>query len=781
MAGGAPESFGLRLRTLRETAGYTQEELATIAGLSVHAVSALERGERKRPHVETVRALSAALDLTGAMRDAFVASARASAHETATDELNRAALPVPPTPLLGRDADMTTLLSWLADPDARLVTLLGPGGVGKTRLALELARTIDEAGAVRVVFVPLATIHDSTLVAPAIADALGLADLKAVDLAANIRTSCAETPTLVVLDNCEHVLDAAPRLVADLLSSTPSLRVLATSRAPLHIRGEREYGVGPLSLAMERGGTSVADRARVPAVRLFLDRVRDVVPGFRLTVDNGPTVTEICRRLDALPLAIELAAPWMKVLSPADLLRRLEHDVLVSAVGRRDLPARQQTMNATVAWSYQLLDPEERRAFRRLGALPGRITVEASAAILASDGDSSAHDRALRLLATLIDRSLVHPTEGARPGRQVYQMLETVRAYALVQLDAHGEREEAMEGLARHCASEIAESADGLMGAAQGDWLGRLRDEFENYRAIIPWLVDRHRGDEASAIAWGLGFFCLIRGYTVEGLGWYTRILQDPPPSPLAHAQALTGAGLMYWAQGAADRARARLTHAFAVATAADAAEIAAHAETILGHVEHAAGNLDGARALYEQSVERLEAMGIRWALGNALSGLAGVTLTGGNPAEAERLLDRATQTLRTCGAWFLAPVLCFRAIVAVGRGDADEAIALMRESLINIRALHDRFAFVYALVPLAAAAVLKGDYSWAARLLGARDAVAQSTAATIVDSGVEHVRQHAETEARTHLGDARWTEAYVSGRTASIDSLLEDLENVRV
>ena len=251
MKPGAPGSFGAQLKALREAAGFTQEELATIAGLSVHAVSALERGERRRPHVETVRALSAALDLTGATRDALLGSARAPAHDAAVDELSDVSLPLALTALLGRDADVQTLRHWLADPAARLITLTGPGGVGKTRLALELARAIAAEGATRVVFVPLAAIRNPAFVASAIAEALGLSDVTALDLPRRARAACGDQPTLLVLDNFEQVLDAAP-LVADLLTSVASLRVLVTSRAPLRVRGEREYAVGPLALEVGR-------------------------------------------------------------------------------------------------------------------------------------------------------------------------------------------------------------------------------------------------------------------------------------------------------------------------------------------------------------------------------------------------------------------------------------------------------------------------------------------------------------------------------------------------
>ena len=237
-------------------------------------------------------------------------------------------------------------------------------------------------------FVGLAAVRNSAFVAPAIAEALGVLDDTALDLPRRARLACEGQPTLLVLDNFEHVLDMAP-LVAELLISVATLRVLATSRAPLRVRGEREYAVGPLALDVDVDVGSPADLARAPALRLFVERARDVQPDFRLTAANGPTVSAICRRLDALPLALELAAPWIKVLTAEDLLRRLMHDVLLSTAGPRDLPERQQTINATVAWSYQLLAPNEQRLFRRLGVLPGRFPIEAAAAVLAGREDSS--------------------------------------------------------------------------------------------------------------------------------------------------------------------------------------------------------------------------------------------------------------------------------------------------------------------------------------------------------------------------------------------------------
>jgi hypothetical protein len=533
-------------------------------------------------------------------------------------------------------------------------------------------------------------------------------------------------------------------------------------------------------LGAESDAVSTDELSHSPAVRLFVERVRDVRPDFRLTSANLATVAEICRRLDALPLALELVAPWLKVLTPADLLLRLGHDVLLSTVSPRDLPERQQTMNATVAWSYQLLSPIEQQVFRRLGVLPGRFPIEAAAGVLAGrELSSSRSDEALGAAAGLIDKSLLLRAETSVAARPLYQMLETVRAYAALELSAARERDDAFEGLARYCVEEASLAGAGLAGPAQIEWLDRVRNDLENYRAALTWLIERGRPAQASEIAWGLKYFWLIRGHAAEGLQWYEQILSLPSLPPAAESRALGGAAVLWYTQGELGRAGAALDRALTLPYGTADLEVVAQAENLAGYVEYAGGNMHAARDRFARGVEAFRALAYPSGTGNALTGMAAIALATGDADQAERLLDEGIVALRQAGPWFVTWALYVRAILAVRRGRADDAIALVRESLTRIRELHDKFAFVYALVPLAAAAVLKGDDAWAARILGARDAVTERTGVTVADKSVHDLRERAEREAHARLGPDRWARGHAAGRTMSIDSLLQDIDGV--
>jgi ATP/maltotriose-dependent transcriptional regulator MalT len=468
----------------------------------------------------------------------------------------------------------------------------------------------------------------------------------------------------------------------------------------------------------------------------------------------------------------------MKSLTADELLRRLERDVLLSTVGPRDLPERQQTMNATIAWSYQLLDAHEQLMFRRLGVLPGRFSIKAAAAVMAGPDDPAAVS-ALGRIAGLIDRSLlVRADTDPSTTRPLFLMLETVRAYATRQLDATGEQEDAQEGLARYCAEEAALATTGLVGLAQAEWLTRVQDDLENYRRALAWLIERGRGAEASGVASALMFFWLIRGHAPEGLRCYERILSLAELPPAAEVRSLIGAAsMLYWL---ADHSRARSEALRGLALAHETADLGmvAEAEHLLGHVEYALGDIGAACDRFRHGLAHFRALAIPWGTGLALTGLAQTALATGDAAEAERLLDEAAAVLRGAGPWFPGLSIYIRAILAVRRSDPDDVIASVREMLARLGTLQDK-TFFYSLVPLAAAAVLKGEHAWAARIFGARDTMSKSTGISVVDPSMAVQQQAAEREARAHLGPDRWAIAYAAGRNVSVDTLLKEIDEV--
>ena len=385
---GRQEPFGERLRRHREAAGYSQEQLAERAGLSANAIGALERGERKRPYPDTLRRLAEALGVDQETRASWSAALRPvpdepPAVEVVGDGWNAGLeLPGEPTPIIGRDHDLDVLCG-LLERGVRVLTLVGPGGVGKTRLALSLARRVADQYADGVFWVELAPLTDHTLVLSTMGRAVGLHDAGGADVATMLRSSLRHRQALLVLDNMEHLLGAVPDL-AQLLLSCPRLRLLATSRAPLRLRGEQEFHVPPLQVPPAEEVEDDHELAEFPAVHFFVTQAQQKDPSFAWAGQQR-AVAAICRRLDGLPLALELVAARTRTLTPAEILGRLDDPLALLVGGSRDLPERQQTMRAAIAWSEELLAPAEQTMLRRLAVFTGGWTLPAAEAVCAED------------------------------------------------------------------------------------------------------------------------------------------------------------------------------------------------------------------------------------------------------------------------------------------------------------------------------------------------------------------------------------------------------------
>jgi predicted ATPase len=461
--------------------------------------------------------------------------------------------------LIGRQAERAAIAALLSDPTTRLLTLIGTGGSGKTRLALQVAWDVAERFADGVVFVALAPLRDSTLVLQAIGRACGLTQPGPAALAEYLR----DKQLLLVLDNCEHLL-AAVTEIAELLSAAPGLHVLATSRAALNLQSERTSLIPPLPLPDLAHPPPLADLAEVPAVALLLTRTRALNPQFQLTADNAADLAAICVRLDGLPLAIELAAARLKLLAPRDLQRRLDHRLALLTTGSRDLPERQQTLRATIDWSYRLLDVAEQIWFERCSVFVGGWTLADAEALeerLRSRNtprlpDGGVGSNLLDLLAMLVDNSLVQ-VHTAKDGEPSFDMLETIREYALACLRERGGDREVAQAHAAYFLTFAEQASQQFFGPHVAEWAARTQLAHDNLREALRWFLDSDTGaEQALHLGSAMYRFWHLRGYFSEGLQWLERVLTKSAAivSPL-RAEVLSEAGFLATALGQIDHA----------------------------------------------------------------------------------------------------------------------------------------------------------------------------------------------------------------------------------
>jgi predicted ATPase/DNA-binding XRE family transcriptional regulator len=481
-------AFGDLLRQLRNAASLTQEDLAERSGLSVDTISLLERGEHRRPHRYTMQSLADALRLSQQDRIRFETAARMPAVLADTHGIRSAGLPSQLTPFIGRERELEEVRHRLLHPDVRLLSLTGPGGIGKTRLGLEVAGRVLDQFADGVCFVALAPISDSTLVLSAIAQALQVKQGARQSVVYALEEYLRERQLLLVLDNFERLLEAGPPL-AQLLAACPRLKVLLTSRVVLCLQGEHTYEVSPLTLATAGNRPSPEELGWYDGIRLFLQRAQAANSRFTITTENAAAVIELCRRLDGLPLAIELAAARVRLLSPEAVLARLGNRLGLLTGGARDLPHRQRTLRATLDWSYDLLSIAERPLFARLAVFVGGWTLETAEAVCDVGNDAEV----LQHMSALVHKSLVQQQANINHEPR-FTMLETVREYALERLEENGELERLRRRHACYFLKLAEEEELASQGSLQRTWLNRLEAEHYNLRAALAWTLRPRRG-----------------------------------------------------------------------------------------------------------------------------------------------------------------------------------------------------------------------------------------------------------------------------------------------
>ncbi len=696
-------------------------------------------------------------------------------------------LPIPLTSLIDREREVATAVGLLRDPAVRLLTLTGPGGVGKSRLAIAVATTLAPDSADGVAYVALAPIADAALVGATIARALGLRDTGAEPLAGRLRRLLAERHILLVLDNFEHVVEAAP-LVTELLGTCPNIKVLVTSRVRLRLSGEREVPVPPLALPKPPARPADDEAIQAEAVQLFLARAQAVRPDFAVTPDLAPTVAAIVCRLDGLPLAIELAAARVKVLPPAALLERLEPRLPLLTGGARNLARRQRTMRDTIAWSYDLLTPAEQTMFRRLSVFVGGFTLAAAEAVVsgmpAGEGGGAAPASALGVLegvAALVEQSVVRLVGG--PGNEPrYLMLETIREYARERLAASGEEPAVRTAHAAWVRGLAEENAARFFGPGYEQVVACLDFERDNVRAALAWAEAAGEAALVLELAGALGGYWTVRGPYREGQDWLERAIAGGSRAPTtARAHALVATGWLALFHGELDAAEALATEALAVARTLEDRFTAARALLVLGQVDLNPGDHERAAAWTDEAIalfRELEATTFDGPhfLARAYAGRGHIAIAAGDAEGAIRYLEEALRRQRGLSfTWGLGNILRLLGDLARDRGDDERAMAFYHESVELARDDgDDRRLLAEALAGIAGVAAAEGRWEVAVRHYGAAAAQRKQIGAP-VEAADRSAHERGLALARAALPPAAFAAAWAGGAALTTAAAIDE------
>jgi predicted ATPase/DNA-binding XRE family transcriptional regulator len=762
-------SFGVLLKHYRRAAHLTQQELATSAGYSSHYVSMLERGVRS-PQPITIELLADALSLGTPER----ASLHGVAEPLPSAPLLRQTVPAAPSPLVGREQDLADILSLLQRDDVRLVTLTGPGGVGKTSLALHVMTSLRAACSDGAAFVDLAVVSDPDDVIPAVARALEVRRMAGQSIRERLIANLREREMLLLLDSFERVVEAAAELV-DLLAGCPRIKLLVTSRAALRIRVEHEFRAQPLALPHAGYRQPARDLLQCPAVALFVQRATMVRPGFALDNENAAVAADICRRLDGLPLAIELAAARLSHLPLVALRDRLQHRLQMLTGGTRDLPTRQQRMRDTIAWSYDLLTPPAQALLRRLSVFAGSWSLAAAEALCVQ---VDAVEDVLDGLRTLVDGSLIVSMDNV-PDEPRYRMLDTIQEYAGEELARTGELEEIRRRHSRYYVQLAEQAEPALQDRDQERWYQLLERDHDNLRAALDWLLGRGDTERALRLAGAVWRFWQRHGDIREGRRWLDHGLAQRERVPdEVRAKALWGASWLAYHEGDYARSRALSIEHLALARKWGDALSTRNALTGLGMVALAKGEYVEARLALQQALDACKPLGNIWHRATSYLNLGSATMLSGDLEGAAALFEEALALYRERGdEVFTARALQHLGYVALLQGDHARAQVLFETSLHALSDLGEKSGIADGLEAVAAIRAATGRVGEVPQLIEAANVLRE-------DIGVppfpflRSVWEPYTAGAEELLGEGVWAAARARGRAASLQEVIAGIPN---
>jgi predicted ATPase/DNA-binding CsgD family transcriptional regulator/DNA-binding XRE family transcriptional regulator len=774
-------TFGTWLKQRRKALDLTRESLADRVGCSWETIRKIEDGAR-RPSLQMAELLAEHLAVPSEERVAFVQFARAAGDEYTPvftfSGPQRAARPVPTspnnlpterTPFVGRE-DVAEVAGLLSRRETRLLTLTGPAGIGKTRLSLEVAGRMLASFPDGVFFVPLASVSDPALVAPAIAQTLGLKELPNQPITSSLLSFLRGRRMMLVLDNFEQVVAAGP-IVAEISAEARHVKILVSSRECLHVQGEREYAVPPLSLPPRDARRDAEALSQYEAVQLFVQQASLARPGFRLDDDNAPVVAEICRKVDGIPLAIELAAARVKILSPAALLARLDQRLQVLTGGAHDLPTRQQTLRSAIDWSYDGLEEQEKVLFARLGVFAGGATLHAVEQVVGPIGGMQSDF--LDCITSLIDKSLVKQREEV-DGEIRFYMLETIREYALERLAESGEAEDISLKHAEYYLRLAEEAETHLQGAYRAEWLARLARDLDNLRAVLDWCVSRGGDCEIAArVAGALDEFWHYGGRMREGRKWLVGVLA--PGSGVTgrtpgRAKALYAAGKLAALYGSdMPTAATLLEESATIWRESGARRELAYAVSWLGVVRCIMGDRAGLEYLTE-ALGTFRELDDKAGMALALETLADAGLALGDDSRGSSLYEESLALYREIGNTMrVAEMLSQIARMAMYNGDYTRARARFEEVLEMERESNDKWRIAHLLRGLGDLAHLEDDFEQAEQLyteaLGYYRDVGDELRAAALARSLGHTAQHQGNLDRAQSLFVESLNSYMTGR----------------